>query len=312
MANNRRLLHTRVRTWVQIAVTLVTNAYIPGFLEGRIYQGNLKSICVPGLNCYACPGALGSCPIGSLQASLGSPYGTVPWYAAGFLFLFGAAGGRWFCGWACPFGMLQDFLHRIPLPKQIKRLRRLPGERFLSALRYVVLAVMVILLPMVATDFIGQGKPWFCAWVCPSGTLSGLLLLAGNESLREAAGWLFAWKNAILAVTVLLSVVLWRPFCRYICPLGAVYGMFNPVALYRFRIDTETCTSCGACRTACKLDIPVYKNPNSSACVRCGDCIAACPHNSILSGVAVFKHPSASKSESDCPSSKPYPTESGQ
>ena len=62
----------RVRLWVQIAFAALTNGYLYGFLTGRIYTGPTKAVCVPGLNCYSCPGALGACPIGSLQAVLGS------------------------------------------------------------------------------------------------------------------------------------------------------------------------------------------------------------------------------------------------
>ena len=58
----------RFRGWIQAATTLITNGYLPGYIQGTIYSGPLKKACVPGLNCYSCPGALGSCPIGSLQA----------------------------------------------------------------------------------------------------------------------------------------------------------------------------------------------------------------------------------------------------
>ena len=60
----------RLRKAVQAGWGILTNAYVNGFLPGNpmIYQGPLKQLCVPGMNCYSCPGALGSCPIGSMQA----------------------------------------------------------------------------------------------------------------------------------------------------------------------------------------------------------------------------------------------------
>lgn len=275
-----------LRTWVQLCFTAVTNGYAAGFAKGKIYTGPGKRLCLPGLNCYSCPGALGACPIGSLQAVLSSREYSFAFYVVGFLMLFGALGGRFICGWLCPFGMVQDLLHRLPFPK---KLRKLPGDRFLRCLKYLILFGFVIILPLTVLDIVGQGQPWFCEYICPSGTLfAGIPLVAANPALQSALGWLFAWKAAILAVLVLLSVVVYRPFCRYLCPLGAIYGCFNPIALYRFRIDSETCTGCGACQRACPMDIPVYKTPNSSECIRCGKCKTACPHGCV-SGTIQWK-----------------------
>ncbi len=297
LAKKRPLvIHRRLRDFIQLITALISNAYITGFLDGKIYQGGSKALCVPGLNCYACPGALGSCPIGSLQAVIGSRGRNTSLYVGGFLAGVGATLGRFVCGWLCPFGWFQDLLYKIPFPK---KLRRLPGEKFLALFRYLVLLVLVIILPIFAVDFIGQGTPWYCKWVCPSGTLSGLLLLAGNAPLRSVTGWLFAWKNLILLVTVGVSLFLYRPFCRYVCPLGAIYGVANHFSLYRLEIDTEACVECGACQRACKLDIPTYKTPNSSACIRCGDCIKACPYSAIKSGFRTKVKP-ASKVASGC------------
>ena len=264
---------------VQLAFTALTNGDAAGFAKGSIYKGPGEFICLPGLNCYSCPGALGSCPIGSLQAVIGSRSYRFSFYIAGFLLLFGALFGRLVCGWLCPFGLVQDLLYKIPF---VKKLRRLPGDRWLKYLKYVILAGFVIVLPLTVLDIVGQGQPWFCKYICPSGTLfAGIPLIASNPPLRAALGWLFTWKAAILAALLLLSLLVYRPFCRYLCPLGAIYGLFNPAALYRFRIDKEKCTGCGACQKACKLDIPIHQTPNSPECIRCGDCRRACPHGAI-------------------------------
>ncbi len=305
MARKSLTGHDRRRSLTQILTSIVSNAYLVGFLQGKIFQGGTKAICVPGLNCYACPGALGSCPIGSLQAVLGSRGKSFSFYLAGFLAAVGTTSGRFTCGWLCPFGLLQDLLYKIPGVKKI-RIPRGTGEWIAEKLRYILLVVFVIILPLFVVDFLGQGSPAFCTYICPSGTFSGLLLMINNEGLRAAVGWLFAWKNLILFLVVVASVIVYRPFCRYMCPLGAIYGLFNPVALYRFRVEKEKCTSCGVCQKVCKLDIPVYQKPNSTACIRCGDCITACPHSAILHGKDLFNTRDASQTESGYPLSEPY------
>ena len=118
----------RVRHAVQAAWALLTNSYLAGFARGTLYKGRLKGLCVPGLNCYSCPGAVGSCPIGALQSVLGSRKFGFSYYVVGFLVLVGALTGRFVCGWLCPFGLIQELLHRIPFRWKI---RAFPGDRAL-------------------------------------------------------------------------------------------------------------------------------------------------------------------------------------
>ena len=279
MAEFMRKLKSKSRLIVQLAFTALSNGYVRGFAEGKIFTGKTKSVCVPGLNCYSCPGALGSCPIGSLQATLGSRNYKFAFYVLGFLMIVGAFLGRFVCGFLCPFGLIQDLLYKIPF---FRKLKKLPGDKFLKWLKFVILVLFVIILPLFAVDAFGQGSPWFCEYICPSGTLgAGIPLTVLNEGLRSIVGWLYAWKVAILVVIIFLSILVYRPFCRYLCPLGAIYGLFNKISLYRYRIDETKCTSCGACQKACKIDIKTFENPNSIECIRCGDCIKSCPHNAI-------------------------------
>lgn len=270
---------TGIRLWVQIGAAALTNGYFLGFLTGRIYRGPGKAVCVPGLNCYSCPGALGSCPIGALQSVLGSRDYRFSFYVVGFLIFAGSVFGRFICGWLCPFGLIQDLLYRIPF---FRKRKNLPGHKKLVWLKYVILALFVILLPSVIVDMVGQGSPWFCKYICPSGTLmAGIPLVASNEILRDAIGTLFAWKMGILAAIIILALWVYRPFCKYLCPLGAIYSLFNPAALYRYQIQQEKCTKCGRCAAVCKMDIKVWEQPNSRECIRCGDCLRACPQGAI-------------------------------
>jgi ferredoxin-type protein NapH len=272
------------RTIIQAAATLITNANLPGFFTGKIYQGPGKHVCVPGLNCYSCPGAVGACPIGSLQAVIGGRERNLSYYVFGTILLFGALFGRLVCGFLCPFGFIQDLLYKIRSrkPKVPERL-----DRPLRYGKYLTLAA-VLILPTVLTDPYGIGSPYFCKYLCPAGTLEGgvpLLLL--NKSLRAAAGALFTWKAAVLAAIILLSVLLYRPFCKYLCPLGAMYGLLNRVSLYRMELDGERCTGCRACERACPLGVKVTENVNSAECIRCGRCREKCPTGALSAGFRI-------------------------
>lgn len=270
-----------VRRIVQGLTALLYNINLKGFINGRIYQGNLKKACVPGLNCYSCPGAVGSCPIGSLQSSINTVKYKISFYVAGLLILFGAVFGRFVCGWLCPFGLIQELVHKIPSPK----LRRKPLFGVLKFGKYMILVVFVLLMPVLYSIIKGVTVPAFCKYICPAGTLEAAVpLVALNEALRNAIGWLFNWKMLLLAVTVISSVFIYRPFCRFICPLGAIYAMFNKIAVFGLKVDSSKCTRCGVCTGACKADIQPYKKPNDPECVRCGDCVKACPHRALKFG----------------------------
>ena len=264
---------------VQALWAIVTNSWLAGFAQGRIYTGKLKNLCLPGLNCYSCPGALGSCPIGALQAVLGSRDFKFSFYVTGFLVFIGALTGRFVCGWLCPVGLIQELLHKIPIQWKIRTFK---GDKLLRYTKYIVLAVFVVLLPSVIRDIIGQGTPWFCKLICPAGTLEGALpLLMMDETLRTATGALFYWKLALLVLTLLACLVLYRPFCKYLCPLGAVYALFNPIAVLRYKPDMDKCTHCGACQAVCGMNIDPVAQANHPECIHCGRCKAICPHKAI-------------------------------
>ena len=281
MGNQSVKKQERIRTLFQALFVVVTNGYAQGFVQGRIFQGASKEVCVPGLNCYSCPGALGSCPIGAMQAVAGERSFTLPLYVTGFLMVAGAFFGRLVCGWMCPFGLFQDLLYKIPFPKKLQQVK---GDRFLRYFKYLILGLFVLILPMFWAGDFGQSDPWFCKYICPSGTLmAGWPLVLLSEGLRGALGFLFVWKSVILIVLIVLSLALYRPFCRYICPLGAIYGLFNKVSFRRYHVDKSKCTSCRSCAQICRLCIDPAKTPNSAECIRCGRCVKACKTGALRS-----------------------------
>ena len=89
-----------------------------------------------------------------------------------------------------------------------------------------------------------------------------------NKAMRGAIGWLYIWKNTILIATIVLSILIYRPFCKYICPLGAFYSIFNKVSLFRYRIDGDKCVHCGKCAKVCQMNVDPVKTPNSPECIQ--------------------------------------------
>ena len=270
-------LLARFRGWIQAGATLLTNIHLPNFLKGGLYQGKGKAVCVPGLNCYSCPAASGACPIGSFQAVVGSSKFRFSYYITGFLILLGVLLGRVICGFLCPFGWFQELLHKIPTKKlSTKKLKPL------TYLKYVVLLVMVVLLPVLVTNQLGMGDPFFCKYLCPQGVLEGAIPLSlANAGIRSALGSLFTWKFIVLLTVIILSIVFYRPFCKWLCPLGAFYALLNKVSLFQMQVDQSKCVSCGKCAKVCKMDVDVTKSPNHTECIRCGMCIRACPTDAV-------------------------------
>ena len=276
MKSNKNFL-ARFRGWIQAAATLLTNIHIPNLLKGKIYQGNVKTMCVPGLNCYSCPAATGACPIGAFQAVVGSSKFKFTYYITGFFILLGVLLGRFICGFLCPFGWFRDLLHKIP-GKKLSTAKLKP----LRYLKYVILVVFVILLPAFVTNSLGMGDPFFCKYICPQGVLEGAIPLAlANSGIRAALGHLFTFKFTILALFIILSILFYRPFCKWICPLGAIYSLFNKVSFLKIQVDHEKCVGCQKCSRVCKMDVNVVDTPNHPECIRCGECMKACPTDAI-------------------------------
>jgi len=260
----------RIRRISQTFFTFLYNPYLYGFYLGTIYQGRLKLLPCPGLNCHSCPAAIFVCPIGALQlfAAYGRFY--VSFFVMGFLGIIGAIGGRIVCGWACPFGFLQELLYKIPAPK-------LSIPKIVEKLRYVVLIMLVFVIAYYTKE------PWFCKIICPAGTIeAGIPLVLLNSDLYQMAGILFVVKLSVLILLLASMLFFKRPFCRTLCPLGALYGLFNRISFFRLEVDKEKCIHCGTCLHVCPVSYDISQDAVSSGrCIRCFKCQKNCPEGAI-------------------------------
>lgn len=264
------------RRLIQLYTALLYNANLKGFVQGEIYTGGTKNLCVPGFNCYSCPGAIGACPLGSLQNALASSGTRAPYYVLGVLMLFGLTLGRVICGFLCPLGMVQELLYKVPTPK-VKKSR---FTRVLSYLKYVILAVFVIIIPLMYS-LQSYPVPAFCKYICPAGTFEGAIGLLSNPVNADKfsmLGILFTRKFAIMIGIAVACIFIYRAFCRFLCPLGAIYGLFAKVALLGVKVDQPKCTDCGLCVSHCKVDI---RHVGDHECVQCGECRSVCPTGAI-------------------------------
>lgn len=264
------------RHLIQLYAAMLYNAHAKGFIKGEIYTGALKNLCVPGLNCYSCPGAVGACPLGALQNALAASGNRAPWYALGIVMLFGLMLGRTICGWLCPMGLIQELLHKLPT----KKVNKNRITRALSYVKYGVLAVFVLALPLIFAVR-GETLPAFCKYICPAGTLEGAVgLLAHPDHADKFSmlGLLFTRKAIVLVLILTACVFVYRAFCRFLCPLGAIYGLFSRFALTGMRVNTDQCTRCGRCVAHCGMDI---RQIGDRECIACGACAQVCPTQAI-------------------------------
>ena len=271
-----------VRKWVQALCFLLSNGSWSFPLTRTIYQGPLKVVCSPGLNCYSCPASTTYCPMGALQQILGGVRMALEngqyffgFYVVGTLGVIGGFIGRMVCGWFCPFGLFQELLHKIPSPK-------FGVPRGLRLVKFAVLLLMFFVLPLAAVDELGIGSPWFCKTLCPAGTLeAGIPMLLLQPGLREAIGLLFYSKVSFLLLFSGWSVLASRPFCRTTCPLGAFYALFSSVKLVKLSLNSERCTHCKACHAVCPMGVHFNESPNDTECISCLACSRVCPFQAI-------------------------------
>jgi len=263
---------------IQAISAFVINSAPDFFRTKVVYGGPEKNLCLPVLNCHACPTARTTCPLGAIQTSLAyrqPGHIWFPLYPLGVLSLTSLLVGRAPCAWLCPFGFFQDLLSLITGKK-------ITIPQKLNYLRYLVLIILVFILPYALH---GQ---WFTKF-CPMGTLEGTIPWLSMSSLLPGIkpGYFIWIKLSILAFVVIMSILTSRFFCRVLCPLGAILGIFNRLSLIRLKVES-TCTKCGACRKICPMDISIYENDGSSDCIRCFRC-TQCRHVSFAVGTKVIR-----------------------
>lgn len=241
----------RWRGWIQAAFLLL---WLDPFML------RVHTVCAPVFHCYSCPLAAFACPIGVVAQF--TALHVFPFVAVGMLVIFAAALGTFFCGYACPFGYLQDLVGRLPTPKFV-----LPAWAGYG--RYVVLVAFVLAIPYL----FGNEHPLFICTLCPAGALEGALpnvakaAMAGNE-----VTWPSAVKLTILGVVVTAMFFTWRPWCRLLCPLGAIYGLFNRASIFFLRYTPGNCKACELCSSFCKYGVLPKPGLNVAGCIRCLDC----------------------------------------
>ena len=268
----RRL--ARWRPWVQAAMLL---AWLDPFLL------RMHSVCGPVFHCYSCPLATFACPIGVL-ANFSALHliplralDHAPYIALGTLLAVGAVFGSFVCGWACPFGFLQDLAARVPTPKL-----RLPS--FLGWFRYATLLGLVLAMPYLY----GESHPLFFCRLCPAGALEGAVPLMARQAIAgKEIPWPSITKIAILGTFLVAIFFTYRPWCTVFCPLGAIYSACNRVSLLFVRFDADRCSDCDLCRDLCHYRGPSQRRAGDLRCIRCLDCVRC----RALSAGTVFTSP---------------------
>jgi polyferredoxin len=270
----------RWRVWVQAAFLLV---WLDPFML------RLHNVCAPVFHCYACPLATFACPIGVLANF--SALHVIPLLAIGTLGVVGGIFGGFVCGWACPFGFLQDLIARIPVPKF-----HLPS--WMGYTRYAVLVVLVLAIPF----FYGEAHPLFFCRVCPAGTLEGGMYNVAAAAVKGAdLPWPSLPKLIILGLIVAAMFVQWRPWCALFCPLGAIFGLFKRVSAIFLRVDPEECVSCSLCREECRYGIAPDKQISDPRCVACLQCTRC----SAISIRTIFSRREAKPAPGTTPTASP-------
>ncbi|MCK4514590.1 MAG: 4Fe-4S binding protein [Spirochaetaceae bacterium] len=273
----------RRRSRVRLAVQVFFSLFVLAIVLSR--QAAEAGVVLPMLF----PDLHGICPFGAIATAsrllLQGEY--IPrtgeanlWVLAGSLgmtFLVGAL----FCGWLCPLGSIQDWFGRLGkrlLGRRYNRLVPARVDRLLSYLRYAVLALVVLQTTRFLNLWFTTFDPYYAMYH----------IWTGN-ALPSAI--------AVLAVTLVASLFVARPWCRWLCPFGALQGLAARLSPWTIRRNDETCTSCLKCSRACPMGIAVAQTSavRDSRCTRCMECLDACPVDGALDFTLRAPQPASAK-----------------
>jgi len=180
-------------------------------------------------------------------------------------FLLAVGFGPVICGWVCPLGTFQEWLGKIGRKIFGKRYNNfIPGrlDNYLRYLRYFILAWVLYVTATTTKLFFQDFDPYYA------------LFNFWSEEVALSA-------LVILGITILLSLLVERPWCKYACPYGAVLGVFNLFRIFKIRRAPASCLNCKACDKACPMNIAVSAGEavKSHQCISCLQCTSeySCP-----------------------------------
>ncbi|MEW6529578.1 MAG: 4Fe-4S binding protein [Thermodesulfobacteriota bacterium] len=251
----------KLRLKVQLACAALFNI---GFVQWH-------TVCFPVLNCHSCPISLFSCPIGVIGKF--AEVGLVPLSVIGLMAVGGLVAGRLLCGWACPFGFLQELLYKIPFPKFT-----MPSwTRFI---KYGVFVALVVLVPVFLST---ASQLYFCR-LCPVATIESAIPWAIISGTTNAVS--LSIRLAILFGIVMVAMAHRRFFCKVICPLGACLSLMNRFAAI-FPERNVDCIECGTCSKVCPMGTGREEDgfgafdEKTEECISCLECQKKCPTSAI-------------------------------
>ena len=270
---------TTKRRIVQILTAVLLTCNFTVFTSSTVFFGQ---VCLPIIHCNACPLTWFSCPIYMISEYV--QFHAIPWLALGLIAGFGVLVGRFFCGWICPMGLLQDLLHRIPSPKF-----RLP-----LSLRWLKYAFLIVGVGAVAYWAGKEVLYFFCAY-CPVATLEVPLpqMIAQHDWAMDT--WRILRFSVLVTVLVLVFFNI-RGFCKVMCPVGALVALANKFSLFTIRLDPAACIHCGKCDKSCPMGVPVEACSRTgravnrhTECIECLSCEQVCPVSAIHNNSRILR-----------------------